>query len=251
MDAEFDGIVISICTPLMKRIHRLVRGSGELIFVDAGGNMDRQNARVFLMLTHSTAGGLPLGVLIVSDERQSTVTRALNLFNTMLDDSCFGGKGLAGPNLIMTDDSSAERNALSSVYPTSTLLLCSFHVLQAYWRYLWDSKNGIKKEHRQHLLAVLKDMVYAETVELFDCKYEDAINNSTVNKYPRLGEHLQSLHERRVEWALCFRSDIPVRGNNTNSYCERAMKVMKDSVLHRTKAFNIQQLLDFVVTRLD
>jgi hypothetical protein len=63
--------------------------------------------------------------------------------------------------------------------------------------------------------------------------------------------HLRSLYERRSEWALCCREELPVRGNNTNNLCESAMRVMKDKVLHRTKAFNVLQLIDFIVTRLE
>ena len=30
--------------------------------------MDRENTRAFLLLTHSAAGGLPIGVLLLSNE---------------------------------------------------------------------------------------------------------------------------------------------------------------------------------------
>ena len=37
----------------------------------------------------------------------------------------------------------------------------------------------------------------------------------------------------------------------TNNYCESAMRVLKDKVLLRTKAFNVPQLADFVSNRLE
>ena len=37
------------------------RESGELVFMDASGSMDYHDCRVFLMLTHSRGGGVPLG----------------------------------------------------------------------------------------------------------------------------------------------------------------------------------------------
>jgi len=64
MDDSNDALIIAISTPLMKRVHRLLPHGGELVFMDASGNMERQNTRVFLLMTHSAAGGLPLGVLI-------------------------------------------------------------------------------------------------------------------------------------------------------------------------------------------
>ena len=46
----------------------------------------------------------------------------------------------------MTDDCQAERNALSAVWPEARLLLCTFHVLQAVWRWLHNGKHGIDKQ---------------------------------------------------------------------------------------------------------
>ena len=246
-----DALIVAVCTPLMKRVHRMVKHSGELVFVDAGGNMDRQNTRVFLLLTHSAAGGLPLGVLLVSNEQCSTVTSALRLYMTLLDDDCFGGRGSGGPVIFMTDDSAAERNAIQTVFPDATLLLCAFHILQAFWRFLWDNKTGVKKEARQQLFTLLKSMLYATTEEQLDALFTSATYNTTLINHPKVLSHLQSLYSRRLEWALCCRADLPVRGNHTNNFCESAMRVMKDKVLQRTKAFNVQQLIDFVVTRLE
>lgn len=59
------------------------------------------------------------------------------------------------------------------------------------------------------------------------------------------------MFSRREQWAICHRKDLLVRGNNTNNFCETAMRVLKDRVLNRTKAFNVQQLVDFVCTRME
>lgn len=62
--------------------------------------------------------------------------------------------------------------------------------------------------------------------------------------------YLEKLYSRRERWALCYRSMLPVRGNNTNNYCEAAMRILKDKILLRTKAYNVPQLFDFLATRL-
>ena len=56
----------------------------------------------------------------------------------------------------MTDDSDAERHALSAAFPEAMPILCAFHALQALWRWLRDNKNSIKKDDRQHLFSFLK-----------------------------------------------------------------------------------------------
>ena len=62
---SFEAIVIVICTPLMKPVHRMIRHSNEMVFFDEGGHMDRENTRVFLLLTHLTASGLLIGSVAV------------------------------------------------------------------------------------------------------------------------------------------------------------------------------------------
>ena len=47
------------------------------------------------------------------------------------------------PGVIMTNNCSELRKILSEVFPTSNLLLCSFHILQQVWRWLFDKKHGI------------------------------------------------------------------------------------------------------------
>ena len=42
MDVTSDHqVTLAICTPLMKRILQQVQQSGEMVFVDSSGNMDR------------------------------------------------------------------------------------------------------------------------------------------------------------------------------------------------------------------
>ena len=106
-------------------------------------------------------------------------------------------------------------------------------------------------ENRQQLFRILKDMLYAPSENELETIFKNAISNCLVKQHPKVLSHLESLYKRRPDWALCCRSKLPIRGNNTNNFCEGAMRIMKDKVLQRTKAFNIQQLIDFVVTRLD
>lgn len=49
-------LVIATCTPLMRRVLQKIQQSGEMVFVDSSGNVDRHNFRVFLLMTHSCAG---------------------------------------------------------------------------------------------------------------------------------------------------------------------------------------------------
>ena len=59
---EENQLVIAICTPVMKRIHEKIRQSGEMVFIDSTGNCDRQNHRIFLLLTHKNGWRIAIGM---------------------------------------------------------------------------------------------------------------------------------------------------------------------------------------------
>lgn len=61
--------------------------------------------------------------------------------------------------------------------------------------------------------------------------------------------HLASMWGRRRLWALCFRSDLLLRGNATNNYVEASFRVLKDSILRRTKALTIVHLVVLLCVR--
>ena len=44
---------------------------------------------------------------------------------------------------------------------------------------------------------------------------------------------------------MAFRQKIVTRGHNTNNYAEATIRIMKDVVLQRQKAFNIVALVSF------
>ena len=66
-------IIAIVSPPLMKRVHKEVPQCGELVFVDSTSYTGEHSLKVFMMCTHSVAGALPCGILITSDEKESTL----------------------------------------------------------------------------------------------------------------------------------------------------------------------------------
>ena len=102
-----EEFAVAVCTPCMKRTHKLWQSSGEMVFVDSSGTMDRLGLRVFILLTHSPLGGLALGVFYVTSETEEVIEAAVQLYLTLLPPGAFGGRGLLGPLLFLTDDCAA------------------------------------------------------------------------------------------------------------------------------------------------
>ncbi|XP_059210130.1 uncharacterized protein si:dkey-75a21.2 [Centropristis striata] len=252
-------LVIAMCTPVMRRVHSRLRESSEMVFVDSSGHCDchnktkeKQTHRLFLLLAPSSAGGLPLGVFITTSESQATISAALELLQTVFPQDRFFGYP-DGPLVVMSDDCPALRQALQGAFPEATLVLSVFHLLQAMWRWLWSSSNGVPKQHRAPLLKSFRGLVYASTPTALMKRYNSLLGHHVASQNPKFVRHLQEVFMRREEWAMCLRVQQPISGDhtNTNSYMESVMRVVKEKILHRLKAFNVKQLLDFAVTRMD
>ncbi len=246
-------MILALCSPIMKRAHEHVQQSRDVVFVDATSSFDRQNSSIFLLSTVMPAGAVPLGVIVTSNEQEDTITTGLKYLVSIFPNNAFFGEGpQLGPSLVMIDDSSAERNALTSVWKSTTTLLCTFHFLQRRWTWLHDANNGVLiKEHRIILIKKFKDLVYAEKEEQLSHLYSSILKFPLVQQYPKFLSHLKSLWPRRKEWAHCYRKRLMLRGNHTNNYAEAGMKILKELIFSRVKAYNMVQVFHFLSETLE
>ena len=140
-------LVLAICTPLMARTHRNVIQAGEIVFCDSSSSMDRFKTSVFILSTTTAYSGLPLAVVMTSDETEVTVSWAMQKVKEVIPSDAFYGNGpVLGPAVFMIDDSLVEKSALSKSWPMAKIFLCTFHFLQRRWTWLHDGKKKILKE---------------------------------------------------------------------------------------------------------
>lgn len=243
-------LVLAVCTTLMSRAHTMLRQAGELIYIDATSSLDQCNCPTFIISTCSSAGGIPLGVAITSGEDEETISEALSILKTVLPEKAFYGQGLHGPQMCITDDSAAERSAIHNVWPDTELYLCIFHFLQSWWTWLWNGDHNINKDDRPILMQLVKNLVFTKSEESLENRYRSLINSedpeSYASKYPQFVKHLETFWERRFEWALSFRITKTFRNNHTNNYAEASIRIIKEIIFGRVKAFNLIQMFDFV-----
>lgn len=164
----------------------------------------------------------------------------------------FNGRGREqGPQVILTDNCKEERNAMKSVWPTSILLPCIFHMLQQLWRWLHEGKNGISQADRPSFLNLFKKLLYAETKQDFEDCLSELLNDDHCKRYPNLVRYLQNLYNDKEAFALCFRTVLPVRGNHTHNFAEAQFLVLKDLILRSTKEYNVVGLIDKLTIDLE
>ena len=56
---------------------------------------------------------------------------------------------------------------------------------------------------------------------------------------------------KRHEWAICYRHQILTRGNNTNNIAEAGIRIVKELIFGRIKAYNLIQMFQFVTDALE
>lgn len=105
------------------------------------------------------AGAVPLGVIITSGQSTTEYQLVFSLCRTIIGSTGFGGQGYL--LTFMTDDSEAEHAALMTVWPETISHLCLFHVQQAAWRWLWDSRHSFTQEDWSHWSKVVKSLLGA------------------------------------------------------------------------------------------
>lgn len=72
-------------------------------------------------------------------------------------------------------------------------------------------------------------------------EYQEFTNNTVVKRYPKFLPHMEGNWKCREEWAICFRTI-----GDTNNYAESGIRILKDIVFKRVKAYNLVQLCEFL-----
>ncbi len=241
------NFVVAIYTKLMQRISAWSTAA-EVLFLDATGSADRFGLKVFLLVINPNCGGCPIGVVISSSETEEAITEAISLYLGMTDSSSFGGK--RGPENLISDDCTAEINALMRIFPKACHYLSIFHVLQAVYRYLVSSKNVISKCKKiRHLVyEYMKLMVYAENEEKLLNAFDELLKLCPDDESR---SYFEGLFSRREKWATCYRKKSYLRGSNTNKFNERQMRVIKENILNRLRAQSPAELVHYFLTDYD
>lgn len=182
-----------------------------MILVDATSNLNRQDSKLFHIMTPSAIGALPLGTIVTSREDENTLKFAFSLYKSLLNERSFFGRGAAlGPKIALTDDSDCERNALQYTWPSMLLLLCLFHVLQAVWGWLWKGDHKVLKHDRPTLYNLFKSLVYARSEGEYDDALHQLQENKVVDKYPTFLQHVQNDYLARKINGLSLRESPKV-----------------------------------------
>ncbi|KAH7948386.1 hypothetical protein HPB52_021093 [Rhipicephalus sanguineus] len=87
-----------------------------------------------------------------------------------------------------------------------------------------------------------KPIMYADSPE----KLEEAIKNLQESCHTAYLARVEAFLEQKEQWVLLYRTKLRTRGHNTNNFAEASIRILKDIVLSRTKAFNAVALVESI-----
>jgi len=81
-----------------------------------------------------------------------------------------------------------------------------------------------------------RGILYAVNDVAAETSYEQLLQSA--EEYPRFQVYMQGLWERREAWCMAWRNNASLRGHHTNNYAEVTVRLFKDNILSRCKAYN-------------
>ncbi len=106
-------------------------------------------------------------------------------------------------------------------------------------------------------MLLVRKLVYTTDEAQLEKQYSDLLSPTCMSnaiytrKYPQLIKRLKIFWKRRSEWALSYRVAEFTRGNNTNNYAEAGIRVLKEIIFGRVKAYNLVQMFDFITATME
>lgn len=246
-----DSVVVALCTPLMKRVHIHLDNCGEVCFLDTPNASFSTDCQPYFLISHSIAGGLPLGVAIINKVNEDTLFEAFELLKTILPVNAFGGRNLLGPKIVLTRRSQLEQNSLARAFPLVTTIVCCFHLIQSVWHSIL-LKNVRSDEHRARMMKLLKNMVHANSQAEMYQRMMDMVDDSVVSQYPSFKMYvINEVYGCREDWFDRWEKHVNLRSTYYKHILTHSRQVLGDKIMHRCRTYNIPRLFHFFMTRLD
>lgn len=98
-------------------------------------------------------------------------------------------------------------------------------------------------------MSNFKKILYSSSIEEAKQAFVHTIENNTVTS-DNSRKYLEDYWKIKEQWCLAWR-DRRCRGHFTNNFCEVCVRLFKDNVLSRVKAYNVISLVDFICSVLE
>jgi len=88
-------------------------------------------------------------------------------------------------------------------------------------------------------------IMYSRTTEELE---ESILNFKDETSHEGYKKRVEEFLNRKQEWVSLFRDNLLMRGHHTNNFSEAFIRILKDVILQRVKAYNLVALINYIVT---
>ena len=167
-------------------------------------------------------------------------------------DAFYGNGSGLGPAVFMIDDSIVEQAALSKCWPMAKFSSAPFTFFRGAGHGSMIEKR-IQKEGHVLLIQHIRSTVYSKIEEELGSKYTSLTSLEIAQKYPHLLKNINAQWENVAYIMGPLLQEIYHHkgGNHTYNYAEEGIRILKDLVVVRVKAYNLVQMFYFIVETTD
>ncbi|KAL4451780.1 hypothetical protein ABPG75_007442 [Micractinium tetrahymenae] len=255
-DTGEQPLIIILQTPWQARM--LDQFGRTLTFADSTYGTNWAGYPLYACTVQDDVGrGVPAGFMICSSD---TVEVVENFFRTLQEGAQKAGKEVGGKGdfkygYIMIDKSSTEIAAVRQLVLTGDAkghLLCYFHYLQDWERFVTSKVSGVSKEEKNGVMVAMADLQKCGSETVFKEQLKTLYHQYC--RWPQVVAHLKK------DWAPCGqewaawgegRQDPRVAAMEceTNNLCERAFGLVKYGDLGGKAQSSIPELVFVLLTR--
>ena len=190
----------------------------DVLYIDGTYCLNRYNypLYVFLVVDGDNTGHV-VGYALVKDETTCTLS---SLFCEFVRKS-----GVSGVKTVVVDKDQAEIEALKCSLPDANIVLCRFHVQQAFKNAIASKCNKFEQDEVKKLVH---KMVYCSKQETF----HECVQLLPANQFKTY--ILKNWLPIKETWANCFTKHLITWGNKTNNFVERRNRTLKQIASAKT-----------------
>ena len=196
---ESNHFVVAFATPKMLISLRQTSISNNIVCIDSSGGMDRTSGHLFNLVIPGPTGALSIGMFVTFSEKQAVIEQGLKLLRNIWIENNIIDKNFS-PEVFMSDDCTAQINAIKNIFENSTVLLCQFHVLNAMWK--WLQSNSVLNE-RKNIMIDFTRLIYSK-------HYQDSKNKflASIDNNEKILKHINLVLKKEKNDLFIFSSKI-------------------------------------------
>ena len=152
---------------------------------------------LFFLVVRTNVGYSVVAEFIIQHEDSESIAEALGLLRAQWD-----ANGITVGNF-MIDCQQSEENAIRGIFPESVVYLCNFHLLQAWLRWLVNTKNGVAA-YKDYCLSLLRSVAESKTEDEYTRNLLHLQKSHVWSRYPNLRNYFnqQWVPKKKVKYVI-------------------------------------------------